>query len=244
MNIKNKTVFITGANGGIGQAIITSLINRGAKKIYASARNTDLLKAIVEKYNDIVIPVCLDITDSKQVEQISKKYCDIDILINNAGLNTNSCIKCEGAVDSLKKEVEVNLFGTLNMFNAFKTCLIKKEQGVIVNVCSILSYVNMPMNGTYSISKAATHSLTQAMRGELAKYNINVIGVYPGPVDTRMTEGLEMPKATPNSVAEEIVKGIELKVNRVMPDDFSKGLYKNILKSYEDVEKEMENLTN
>ena len=135
--------------------------------------------------------------------------------------------------------MEVNYFGTLGMCRAFAPLFIARKAGMIVNVCSIIGMVNMPANGTYCASKAAVHSLTQGLRGEMAPHGVKVLGVYPGPVETRMTEGLEMPKTSPDAVAKAIVDGMAEAKPTITPDPMSSQLYGFLLKDYESAEKEL-----
>ena len=223
MNIQGKKILITGANGGIGSALIKALLACQAAKIYAAARDPQSLRESFAAEADRVFPVQVDITDSASVQQLAQDCGDIDILINNAG----------------RTEMEVNYFGTLNMCRAFVPFLVARKAGMIVNVSSIIGMVNMPVNGSYCASKAAVHSLTQGLRGEMAPHGVTVIGVYPGPVETRMTEGLEMPKTSPDVVAKAIVDGMAEGKTTITPDPMSSQLYGFLLKDYESAEKEL-----
>ena len=162
----------------------------------------------------------------------------MDLLINNAGVN-----RCEGlmgatGMDSAREEMEVNYFGTLAMCRAFAPILASRGNGAIVNVCSIIGLVNLPLNGTYCASKAAGHSLLQGMRAELASRGIRVVGVYPGPVDTKMTAGQEMPKATPGQIADAILAGLENGDEEIFPDPMSQHVHAMLLKAPKQVERE------
>ena len=125
------------------------------------------------------------------------------------------------------------------MCHAFVPLFVARKAGMIVNVSSIIGMVNMPVNGSYCASKAAVHSLTQGLRGEMAPHGVTVIGVYPGPVETRMTEGLEMPKTSPDVVAKAIVDGMAEGKTTITPDPMSSQLYGFLLKDYESAEKEL-----
>jgi short-subunit dehydrogenase len=214
MKFTDQIAMVTGANGGIGSAIVNELLKTDVKKIYACARNTDNLKGM---FNDPrVQAVQLDITKSESIKDAVNNCADITVLINNSGLAK----------------------GTHAMCSAFAPVLAKNNGGYIVNILSLLSFVNMPSIGTYSASKAALHSFTQGLRGVLAKQNTKVIGVYPGPVATRATEGLEMPMADANDVAKEIVAGIIAEQEEIFPDKMAKDVMAGLAVNPKSVERE------
>lgn len=238
MKLTGKVVLVTGANGGIGEALVKVLLEKEVAKVYAAARNTAAVADLVQQHAGKVIALRLDITDASSVAAAAEQCRDVDLLINNAGVN-----RCEGlmgstGMESAREEMEVNYFGTLAMCRAFAPVLAARGGGAIVNICSILGQVNLPLNGTYCASKAAGHSLLQGLRAELIVRNIHVIGVYPGPVDTRMTSGQEMSKATPDQVAAAIVAGLENGTEDIFPDPMSQGVHAGLLKDPKQVEKE------
>ena len=239
MSLSGKKILVTGANGGIGTEIVKELLSRNADKVYAGARDESTLKELCALDNKRVVPIELDITKEGSVNRAANTCGDIDILINNAGLNNNLWLTSPTGFDSARQEMEVNYFGTLRMCRSFAPLLAAKDKGTIANVCSIIGMVSMPVNGTYCASKAAMHSLTQGLRGELAPRGVKLIGIYPGPVETRMTEGVNMPKTSPSDVAKAIVDGIINEETVILPDNMSREIYKNMLDDYTKVEKEM-----
>ena len=238
MDLKGKIVLVTGANGGIGGALIKGLLERGAAKVYAAARNTAGIAELARLNADRVAAIRLDITNAASVAAAAEQCRDIDLLINNAGVNRCVALLSHTGMESAREEMEVNFFGTLTMCRAFAPVLASGSVGVIVNVCSIIGLVNLPLNGTYCASKAAGHSLLQGMRAELASRGIRVVGVYPGPVDTKMTAGQEMPKATPGQIADAILAGLENGDEEIFPDPMSQHVHAMLLKAPKQVERE------
>ncbi|MFA7083957.1 MAG: SDR family NAD(P)-dependent oxidoreductase [Arcobacteraceae bacterium] len=230
MNLTNKTILITGANGGVGSELLDYALKHDALNIYCTARNTNDLLPLSKKHSHVKI-FELDITNKKSIKTLVNSIGNIDILINNAGVNSNKRVCEDTTID-----FEVNLLGTLNMCQAFKGKI--NEGGSLVNITSFLALVNLPIMGLYCASKSALHSLTQAFRAELASQNILVQEVLPGPIDTRMTQGQQMPKATPQAIVEAIFEGIQSKADEIFPDDFSKIMYQQLLENPKKVEKE------
>ncbi|WP_305731212.1 SDR family oxidoreductase [Trichlorobacter ammonificans] len=238
MNLKAKTVLVTGANGGVGSALVKALLEKGAAKIYAAARTVAAVQELVQFNPERIVAVPLDITSAASVAAAAEQCVDVNLLINNAGINRCVSLLGRAGLEAAREEMEVNFFGTLAMCRAFAPLLEAKGSGTIVNVCSIIGLVNLPVNGTYCASKAAGHSLLQGMRAELAPRGIRVVGVYPGPVDTKMTAGQEMPKATPVQVASAILTGLERDAEDIFPDPMSQGVHEQLAKNAKQVEKQ------
>ncbi|GFO54955.1 short-chain dehydrogenase [Geomonas sp. Red276] len=236
MDLKGKTVLITGANGGIGDALVNAVLDKGAAKVYAAARTIAGVTQLSNRKSDRVVPIRLDITHPASVASAQEFCRDVDLLINNAGVNRCTSLLEPAGMTGAVEEMKVNFFGTLAMCRAFAPILASRT-GVLVNVCSILGLVNLPVNGTYSASKAAVHSLVQGVRAELAPRGVRVVGVYPGPVDTRMTAGQEMPKSMPEQVAAAIVTGIVNGDEDIFPDFMSQEVRGQLLSDGKGVEK-------
>jgi NAD(P)-dependent dehydrogenase (short-subunit alcohol dehydrogenase family) len=218
MQIRGSVCFVTGSNRGIGRAIVEELIKRGAAKVYASARNTATLKELVNASGGKVVAVPLDVTNEAQILAAAKIAPDTQILFNNAGIVYYTGIISAADTKSARAQMEVNYFGLMNMTRAFAPILAKNGGGIMVNISSIGGLVGIPALGTYGATKAAIHSLTQSVRGELSAQGTRLIGVYPGVIDTDMTAGLPFEKETPQQVAREILKGIESGAEEVYPD--------------------------
>lgn len=238
INPEGKVVFISGANRGIGNAIAKELLESGARKIYASARDTSTLSSLIDKYGEKVVAVELDVTSLDSIKKATEKITDVEILINNAGiLNPGGFISAD-AIDTLKTHLEVNVYGLINLTNALADTIKSKETGAIVNLSSVAGLGNMPMLGTYSASKATVHSITQSMRGELANHNILVSGVYPGPIDTDMAKGFEMEKDSPENVAKNVVEALRKGTEDIFPDSMSSQVGVGYAASPKSIEKE------
>lgn len=221
LNPNGKVALVSGANRGIGRAVVEELINRGASKVYAGARNIDSLNGLKAEYGDKVVPVQLDVTDQASMDKAAGQIDHLDILVNNAGRLAVGPIIGEGAMSSLQENMDVNVWGLMKLSNAVGGHFKKAEPAAIVNISSLAGLGNMPFGATYSVSKAAVHSITQGMRAEMIPHNTLVVGVYPGPIDTDMTNEWEMEKDSPKNVAKNIVDGIENGVEDVYPDAMS-----------------------
>lgn len=237
MKLRGKNILVTGAGGGIGTALVRALLEQGAEKIYAAARNTAAL-AQMTQLEPRLIPVQLDITEAASVEDAARQCSDVDVLINNAGVNRCAGLLSADAMAAAREEMEVNYFGTMAMCRAFAPIMTKRGNGLIANVCSIIGLVNLPVNGTYCASKAAGHSLLQGLRAELAPKGVTVVGIYPGPVDTPMTDGQEMPKANPVEVASYIVAGLVNGEEEIFPDPMSQNVHRQLVADAKQVEKQ------
>ena len=233
MNLKNKTVLVTGANRGIGFALVNALLARGAKKIYAGARDTSRLPDFGDGR---VVPLELDINDTAQVDNAAATASDVDVLINNAGVAAFTSL-LTGPRELLERDMTTNYYGTLDMVRAFVPVLEKKQDAAIVNVVTIGAFVNFPMLGGYSASKAALYSLSQGIRIELASKGISVHTVNPGPIDTELAEDFPADKASPAETAENILDGIESNEPDIFPDAFGRQMFDVWHNDYRDLEK-------
>jgi NAD(P)-dependent dehydrogenase (short-subunit alcohol dehydrogenase family) len=214
MNIMNKTVLITGANRGIGKALVDEALRRGAKKVYAGMRTP------VQHPDKRVIALTLDVTSAPQIQRAVDEVDALDVLINNAGVSPFDNL---GDRRVLEQQLAVNLFGPYDVTQAFLP-LLTRSRGAIVNVLSLSSLAAVPFSPSYSVSKAAAFSLSQSLRVLLAGRGVSVHRVLPGPVDTDMTRGLDIPKASPESVARAIWDGVEKGEEEIFPDPMSEAI--------------------
>ena len=238
IQINNAIAFVTGANRGIGRAFVEALHAAGAQKIYAAARNVDSLADVVALDPARIIPVTLDITKPEQIKVAAQQAQDVNLLINNAGVVGEGGLFTDHSVNTARWEMEVTYFGTLDMTRAFSPILKQNGGGVLVNLCSLSSLVNVPMVATYSAAKAALHSLTQATRAQLVDQGTLVIGVYPGPVDTRMAEALPLDKAPTSQVADALLHAIKNGVEDIYPDDTAAQVLSGVTEGLKAIEKQ------
>jgi len=215
MTLLNKVILVTGANRGIGAAIVQEMLKAGAAKIYATARDS---KTLLEFEDSRVVPLQLDITSDASVNAAASIAKDVDVLVNNAGtLAFGDYIS--SSLDAFEDDMQTNYFGTLRVLRAFTPQFVARKSGTIANVSSVVGLSAVPMMAGYSASKAAVHSMTQSLRGTLEKDNITVIGIYPGPIDTALATEVPYPdKATPEHAAANIVKGIAEGQTYIFPD--------------------------
>jgi NAD(P)-dependent dehydrogenase (short-subunit alcohol dehydrogenase family) len=214
MTITDKAVLVTGANRGIGQALVEEALTRGAKRIYAATRQP------VTHSDSRVTPVTLDVTNAAQVQRAVDEIESLDILINNAGLALYDDLSDPSV---LERHLAVNLFGTYNVTLAFLPLLTRSE-GAIVNNLSMNALAPLTLIPAYSVSKAAAFNLTQSLRVLLAARGVRVHAVLTGLVDTDMTRGLDIPKASPESVARAIFDGVDEGQEEIFPDPMSQSL--------------------
>ncbi|MGA9358230.1 MAG: SDR family NAD(P)-dependent oxidoreductase [Mycobacterium sp.] len=214
MTIADKTVLVTGANRGIGQALVEEALNRGAKRVYAGARQP------LTHGDGRVTPLTLDVTNAAQIQRAVDEVDSLDILINNAGVALYDDLS-DRAV--LERHLAVNLFGAYGVTQAFLP-LLTGSKGAIVNNLSANALAPLPLIPAYSISKAAAFNMTQSLRVLLAARGVRVHAVLTGLVDTDMTRGLDIPKASPDTVARGIFDGVENGQKEIFPDPMSESL--------------------
>jgi NAD(P)-dependent dehydrogenase (short-subunit alcohol dehydrogenase family) len=214
MNVANKTVLITGANRGIGRALVDEALERGAKRVYAGTRGT---LAVADRR---VVPLTLDVTNAAEIQRAVNEVDGLDVLINNAGVAIYDDLS---SVDVIERHLAVNLFGPLNVTRAFLP-LLSRSKGAVVNNLSMAALAPLPIIPAYSISKAAAFSMTQGLRALLASQGVTVHAVVLGPVDTDMNRGFDIPKASPKSAAAGIFDGLGRGEEEIFPDPASRSI--------------------
>lgn len=214
MNVANKTVLITGANRGIGRALVDEALERGARRVYAGTRGA---LAIADKR---VVPLTLDVTNPAEIQRAVDEVDSLDVLINNAGVAIYDDLS---SFDVIERHLAVNLFGPLNVTRAFLP-LLRRSQGAVVNNLSMAALAPLPIIPAYSISKAAAFNMTQGLRALLAGQGVTVHAVVLGPIDTDMNRGFDIPKASPKAAAAGIFDGLEHGEEEIFPDPASQSI--------------------
>ena len=221
MKIENSVALVTGSNRGIGREFVAGLLQRGARRVYATARNLASLESLLALDRRRVVPLSMDITKRSEVDAVARTACDVNLLVNNAGVALDgSLVDCP--IDLVVRNLETNYIGTLTVVRTFAPVIGSNGGGAIVNVLSLLALASIPPMGAYSASKAAAYSMTQAIRAQLKEKNITVHGVFPGPVDTDMMRDKHMPKAAAGDIVKEVLDGLELGAEDIFPDPFSR----------------------
>jgi len=214
MTITGKTVLVTGANRGIGRALVEEALRRGAKQVYAGTRQP------LAHPDPRVTPVTLDVTNAAQVQAAAQQIGSLDVLINNAGIALYDDLSDRA---TLERHLAVNLFGTYGVTQAFLPALTR-SRGAIVNNVSLAAIAPLPITPAYSVSKAAAFNLTQSLRVLLAERGVRVHAVLTGPTDTDMNRGFDIPKAAPEAVAQAIFDGVDNEEEDIFPDPVSAAM--------------------
>jgi NAD(P)-dependent dehydrogenase (short-subunit alcohol dehydrogenase family) len=212
--IDGKSVLVTGANRGLGQALVSEALRRGAARVYAGTRQP------LGGSHERVTPLTLDITDPSQIAQAVETVGSLDVLINNAGVSLPDALTDRAA---LEQHLAVNLYGTWGMIDAFLPLLVR-AQGAVVNVVSLAAFAAVPVLPAYSISKAASFSLSQSVRALAAGQGVSVHAVMAGPIDTDMVRSLDVPKTAPGSVAWGVFEGLARGEEEIFPDPMSQAM--------------------
>ncbi|MGC0423169.1 SDR family oxidoreductase [Embleya sp. AB8] len=216
MKIAGSVALVTGANRGLGRAFARALVERGAHTVYAGARDPGSIT------DPGVIPIKLDITDPAEVADVAGRLGDVNLLVNNAGVSRSASLLNADSLDPARAEIETNYFGTLSLSRAFAPVLARNGGGALVNMLSVLSFMTLPQVGSYSASKAAAWSLTNALRLELAAQGTLVVAVHAGFIDTDMAAAVQLPKIAPEDVAAQTFDAVEAEQYEVLADHHSR----------------------
>lgn len=188
-DIRNRTALVTGANRGIGRAIVESFINHGAQKVYLAVRDIRSTEHIVEQFGDRVVALQVDIANEDSVRHLASEASDVDIVVNNAGILETGAPSTADFKQSFQRQVDVNVFGLVHMAQAFSPVLVRRK-GAFVQLNSVASLVNMTVLTSYAASKAAAYSITQGLRELLGQQGVHVLSVHPGATDTQMLKNM------------------------------------------------------
>lgn len=218
MKLDNAIVLVTGANRGLGLAFAREALARGARTVYAGARDPATVTL------PGVVPIQLDVTQPETIAAAAKRCGDVTLLINNAGIATPGGFLGEGTLDAARAQFETNFFGVWRMSQAFAPVLAANGGGAVLNVLSVASWINSPMLGGYGTTKAAAWALTNGLRLELAPQKTQVTALHVGFIDTDLTRALEVPKTPPELVVQRAFDGLEAGDAEVLADDITRAV--------------------
>jgi NAD(P)-dependent dehydrogenase (short-subunit alcohol dehydrogenase family) len=214
VNLANKSVLITGANRGIGRALVEEALRRGVKRLYAGTRDR------LEIADGRVTPLTLDVTNSSAIQRAAAAVDTLDVLINNAGIALYDDLSNPSVIE---QHFAVNLYGPLNLTRALLPHLAHSK-GAVINNLSVGALASIPVIPAYSISKAASLNMTQSLRALLASRGVTVHAVFLGPIDTDMNRGFDIPKTAPEVAARGIFDGLERGEEDIFPDPMSQSI--------------------
>lgn len=218
MNVEGSVALVTGANRGLGASLCAALLERGASRVYAGARNIDSVTM------DGVEPMQLDITSLDDIAAAAAACGDVTLLINNAGIGTGTSALAENVADMAKLEFDTNVLGPLAMSRAFAPILGANGGGAIVNVLSVLAWFSAPPTALYCAAKAASWSLTNSIRQDLHAQGTQVVALHVGYMDTDMTAGIDAPKSSPHDVAAQVMDALAAGDHEVLADEISRNV--------------------
>ncbi|HEY2977666.1 MAG TPA: SDR family oxidoreductase [Burkholderiaceae bacterium] len=219
MKLANATVLITGANRGLGAAFAREAQSRGARKVYAAARDPDSVTL------PGVVPIRLDVTKPAEIAAAARECGDVTLLINNAGIAATGGFLAEASLVSAQRHLETNFFGPLRLTQAFAPVLAAHGGGAILNVLSIASWINGPLLGVYGMSKSAAWAMTNGVRTELREQHTQVLALHVSFVDTDLTKGLDVPKLAPADVVRTALDALEAGASEVLADELTRKVH-------------------
>jgi len=216
MNVQNATILITGANRGLGAEFARQALARGARKVYAAARDPSTITA------PGLVPVRLDVTDGAGAAALAQELGDVDLVINNAGIAETGAVLDAGGLESMGRMMATNVFGLLNVSRAFAPVLARNGGGAFVNILSIASWASSPVLANYAVSKSAAWSATNGLRDAVRADGTQVLGVHVGFIDTDLTRGFEAPKLQPSTVVKTVFAALEAGDSEVLVDEITR----------------------
>ncbi|OYP35020.1 SDR family oxidoreductase [Rhodopirellula sp. MGV] len=222
--VKDSIALVTGANRGIGKAILEGLLQHGAKKVYAAVRDPQSVQPLIETYGDQVVAIELDLGKPETIAAAAKTASDVTLVVNNAGVLRTAPAMDSSAVEALQFEMDINVYGLIRIAQAFAPVLKSNGKGALVQLNSVASLKNFAEFATYSASKAASYSITQGLRAQLEPQDIQVVSVHPGPIATDMASaaGLSEIAEPPSLVATAIIEALESGDFHAFPDSMAK----------------------
>jgi NAD(P)-dependent dehydrogenase (short-subunit alcohol dehydrogenase family) len=222
MKISGSTVLVTGANRGIGLAFVKAFLARGARKVYAGAREPSKVTL------PGVVPLKLDVTSAADVEAAAREAADATIVVNNAGIAATGGFLAEDAEALLRRHLETNVFGVLRVSRAFAPVLARHGGGALLNVASIGSWFSAPMLASYAASKAAVWSLSNGLRNDLRAQGTQVMTLHMAFVDTDLTRGIDAPKSTPEAIVDYALDALEAGADEALADELTRQVHQGL----------------
>jgi NAD(P)-dependent dehydrogenase (short-subunit alcohol dehydrogenase family) len=219
MQLANATVLITGANRGLGLAFARASLARGARKVYAAARDPASVTL------PGVVAIRLDVTKPEEIEAAARDYPDVTLLINNAGIAATGGFLAQDSLDSAERHFDTNVFGPMRLTQAFAPVLAANGGGAILNVLSIASWINGPLLGIYGMSKSAAWAMTNGTRIELSAQHTQVLALHVGFIDTDLTRGFDVPKTAPDAVVRTALDALEAGASEVLADEVTRQVH-------------------
>jgi NAD(P)-dependent dehydrogenase (short-subunit alcohol dehydrogenase family) len=222
MKVSGSIALVTGANRGLGLSFAKALVEMGAAKVYAAARNQEAVTLLG------VVPLKLDVTSDEDAVAAARAAGDVNLLINNAGIARPGGFLTDGAVEAAREQFEVNFVGPLRMARAFAPVLRKNGGGAIINVLSVASWMNGPGLATYGASKSAAWALTNGLRLELAQQSTQVVGLHAGFIDTDLARNVDAPKSSPEEIVQTTLDALERGEGQVLADEIARQVHRGL----------------
>jgi NAD(P)-dependent dehydrogenase (short-subunit alcohol dehydrogenase family) len=218
MKLDNAVVFVTGANRGIGEEFARQALARGARKVYAGARDPASVRL------PGVIPVRLDVNDPAQVAEAVASCGDVTLVINNAGIASAGSLLAPDSIDAVKRMMETNVYGLLRVSQGFAPVLAANRGGALLNILSVASWISSPGLASYAATKSAAWSVNNGLRIALKEQGTQVLGLHVGFVDTDLSRGIDLPKLATAVVVERAYAALEAGQSEVLIDEFSQNV--------------------
>lgn len=222
MKLDNATVLITGANRGLGLAFARAALARGARKVYAAARDPATITLAG------VVPIRLDVTRPDQIAAAARELGDVTLLVNNAGIAATGGFLADDSLELAQRHLDTNFFGPLRLTRAFAPILAKNGGGAILNVLSIASWINGPLLGNYGMSKSAAWAMTNGTRIELQAQKTQVLALHVAFIDTDLTVGFDVPKSAPDDVVRTSYDALEADASEVLADELTRQVHRGL----------------
>lgn len=215
MKLDNAIVLVTGANRGLGLEFARQALARGARKVYAAARDPGKIAL------PGVVPVRLDVNDPVQVAELARACADVTLVINNAGVATDGSLLDEASIEAMRRMMETNVYGMLRVSQAFAPVLAANRGGAFLNVLSVASWISTTGLAAYAATKSAAWSVNNGLRIALKEQGTQVLGLHVGFVDTDLTRGIDLPKLAPAEVVERAYAALAAGKSEVLIDELS-----------------------